>query len=274
MEKVRNVGVMIFVALAVLTAYPLLWPLGLPIPVDPMTRQVYNIVDQLPANSIVLQTYDFVTGQYSDIAPACIATLTHILEKGNKAVIVDFQSGQGALLASKIFEKATQGKTYGVDYVNLGYVPGGESAMVAFGTDIKKTISKDFSGTPIDNLPLMKNVNTVKDFALIMLFSENINIELRQWISSNPKIVGVPNTMGAPTFIPYYTSGQLKGFLQGLRGGAEYEQLLKKPGLGAATMDGLSLAHLLILGLIVVGNVSIVGGIVKNALSKNKEGKP
>ncbi len=63
-------------------------------------------------------------------------------------------------------------------------------------------------------------------------------------------------TVCVPSALPYYDSGQIKGLLGGLRASAEYEVLNNKPGQGAAMMDAQSMAHLLILAFIAIGNIA------------------
>ena len=54
----------------------------------------------------------------------------------------------------------------------------------------------------------------------------------------------------APEAYPYLDSRQLVGLLTGMRGAAEYEQLIDAPGDGLPAMTGQSFAHLFILILI------------------------
>lgn len=44
--------------------------------------------------------------------------------------------------------------------------------------------------------------------------------------------------------------------LVGLRGAAEYETIMESPGMGVASMDAQSIAHLLIIVFIVIANLS------------------
>jgi hypothetical protein len=60
----------------------------------------------------------------------------------------------------------------------------------------------------------------------------------------------------APLAYPYLDSGQLVGMLTGMRGAAEYEQLLGYQDVGSWAMAGQSFAHAFILVLIVLGNVA------------------
>jgi hypothetical protein len=54
---------------------------------------------------------------------------------------------------------------------------------------------------------------------------------------------------------PYYDSGQIVGFLGGLKGAAEYEALISSPGSGIRGMDAQTIAHLFIVFMVIVGNI-------------------
>jgi hypothetical protein len=47
--------------------------------------------------------------------------------------------------------------------------------------------------------------------------------------------------------MPYISSGQVVGRILGMKGAAEYETIMKKPGTATAGMDGQSFAHALII---------------------------
>jgi len=59
----------------------------------------------------------------------------------------------------------------------------------------------------------------------------------------------------APTVKPYYPD-QIIGFLSTPRMGAEYELLIRKPGIGIADFDAQTIAHAVLLVFIVVGNLT------------------
>ena len=56
--------------------------------------------------------------------------------------------------------------------------------------------------------------------------------------------------------MPYVQSGQVKGILAGMPGAAEYESLIKRPGIGISGMDAQSIAHIVIVAFIVFGNIA------------------
>ena len=55
---------------------------------------------------------------------------------------------------------------------------------------------------------------------------------------------------------PYLNAGQLEGLLGGLSGAAEYEKLIGVPGTATIGMDAQSIAHILIILLIALGNIA------------------
>jgi hypothetical protein len=50
-------------------------------------------------------------------------------------------------------------------------------------------------------------------------------------------------------------SGQIKGAVIGLSGAAEYEVLAGVPGKATGAMDAQAMGHLLIVGLVLLGNI-------------------
>ena len=58
------------------------------------------------------------------------------------------------------------------------------------------------------------------------------------------------------TYDPYLASGQMKTMVSGLRGAAEYENLIGRDGGGGRGMLAQPSAHLYVILLIVLGNIS------------------
>jgi hypothetical protein len=62
--------------------------------------------------------------------------------------------------------------------------------------------------------------------------------------------------VSAPQFMPFVQSGQLKGLLGGLKGAAEYETFMEYPGDATKYMASQSIAHLVIILFIIIGNLA------------------
>ena len=56
--------------------------------------------------------------------------------------------------------------------------------------------------------------------------------------------------------MPYVQSGQIIGVLAGMPGAAEYEALLGQKGSATSGMDAQSIAHLVIVLFIILGNAA------------------
>jgi hypothetical protein len=145
---------------------------------------------------------------------------------------------------------------------------GDEASMAAFAADIHKTFSVDYRGKDIASLPMMEDIKTIKDVGLIVeVFSSTPGAQ--PWIRqiADPYDVPMTSTCTAnniATLAPFVQSKQLIGLVAGLRGGAEYELLIKQPGFAVAGMDAQSMTILTILGLVVVGNIIYLTSSKKN----------
>jgi len=73
-------------------------------------------------------------------------------------------------------------------------------------------------------------------------------------------IVSGCTAVSAPEYYAYVNAGQLDGLLGGLAGAAEIEKLAGATGPATRGMDGQSLAHLVIIAFILLGNVLYVLG--------------
>jgi hypothetical protein len=143
--------------------------------------------------------------------------------------------------------------------VNLGYISGGESGVAALAADIRSVVSKDHFGKPINDLPMMKDINSAKNFAAAFWWGGSegsIPYGIRQLVGPyNLPMSGSCTTNEVPNYSPYVSSGQLKGLFGGIRGSAEYELLLKVPGPALAQAMATNIGGLYFLGLVLLGNI-------------------
>lgn len=253
----------LYALLVIILIIPLFTPLGLPIPITKETRKVYEAVEKLPPGSVVVCSMDTSGAAWGENGPQAKAIFQHLFQKPLKIVVVSFET-DGPMLAEQAFLEIRKGeKKYGVDYVNLGFIAGGETARAAFGRDVQKLISKDFLGNPIDKLPIMEKVRNAEDFALFFTFTSLISaveMYVRQlYAPYKTKIVAGIIGLGVASIVPYYNAGQLFSILSGSLGAGEYELLNKMPGEGVRLSDALSLSTLFIIACIVIGNAAFLG---------------
>lgn len=250
----------IFLVMGVVVAIPILKPMPLPTRVSPPVRDLYEAVDRLPARSVVLISIDYDPTSAPELSPANLALVRHCFSKDLHIVSVGFIA-PGIPLGERALEQAAKeyGKKYGVDYVNLGYKTAPVATMLMMGKEIWDVYPKDHYGKPLSEYPLMQNLHSYKDIALILDFAHGALAEY--WIgyvgTRFQKPVGIFVTaVMAAQYYPYYNSHQLVGLSGGLKGSSEYEALIKHPGNATAGMTAQSFAHVAIIVFIVLGNLA------------------
>ncbi len=240
----------------------LLRPIGLPIRITSETKTVYDTLDSLQRGAVLVLSFDYGASNVPELHPAAIAMLKHAFSRDLRVVTVAL-SVEGANWAADALGQVLPqypGKTYGVDYVNLGYKPGGQVFLEKLGSNvIEACAGVDSYGKSLAGMHIMDAFKSAKDIALAASLTAG-EPGYPQWISIIGSTYGVPVTAatiapGVPAAIPLVKSGHLKGVIKGMRGAAEYELLIGQKGQAVSGMDALSLGQLIIVLFIIAGNV-------------------
>jgi hypothetical protein len=106
----------------------------------------------------------------------------------------------------------------------------------------------------------MQGVNSFKDVGMIVNISGGMP-GTKEWVLQvqsrfHVKLASGCTAVSAPEFYPYFQSGQLVGLLGGMKGAAEYEKLVNRPGFGRRGMDSQSVSHLIVFLFILIGNIA------------------
>ena len=271
-ERIQNINSRVmYLILAVVIAVPLVWNINLPIIVSPAVQGAYDAVEKIPNDKIAIISANWAAGTIAENKPQTEVIMRHMFMKGKKFAILSFDV-QGSQFARDISEGLAKeyGKTYGVDYVNWGFKPFSNFVLLIQGMarDVPKSIGKDINGTPIGDIPMMKNIKTMKDIGLIAEVTPSATLDI--WIayaSPRPPIIYAPTAVMAPAGFNPLDAGQIQGMLTGMKGAAEYEKLIGKPGFATKGTGALSTSHLLIIALIILGNL----GLIISRIKGNKE---
>lgn len=268
----------IYLAVAVSISVPMLAGLRFPEVPGRMATATFDAIEAVPAGSRVLISYDFDPASAAELEPMANAVLHHCASKGHRIVLMALWP-LGKQLADDavrdILLEFHPEKVEGVDYVQLGFKTGNEGVIKLMSTAVPEAYSADAKGTPLANLPIMEGVRTVGDFDLVVSISGGTPGS-KEWVQyadgAMPEaFTFVTGTTGvqASQLLPYYPK-QMEGMLIAIKGAAEYEMLVtgKYPvdhaedrlSLGRKRMGPQFVAHLLIIGLIVLGNVAMVAG--------------
>ena len=255
----------IYLFLALAIALPLLFPLGLPFSVGAEVRDSYDYIEEnVNPGDLILFSFDISTGSMPELGPITTSTVAHLAAKGARLIGIATHP-DGPMLAWGLMEPFAEQIPYGDGWVNLGLVAGGEAGVQAFLENPRSVFTKDMNETPVDQIPVMADFQNVEDLKMIISINcgPTGGASVVQWVrvgyTTNRKPVWIGlNAVMAPGSMPYYKSGQLTGYIAGIRGAAEYEKLIERPALATSAMDAQSMAHGLIILFIILGNVGML----------------
>ena len=186
--------------------------------------------------------------------------MQHCFSKGVKVIGMTLIANTPTL-AHKLMRKiaAENNAVYGEDYVFLGYRPGPLQVILGMGTNIADVFETDYEKTTITEIPIMKNITNYDQIALLLDLASGSSTEA--WIiyantRYNLKIAAGVTAVIIAQMYPYLQTGQLIGLMPGYLGAAGYEKLLNAPGDGTIGLNTATYAHLLIIGLVILGNIA------------------
>ena len=248
--------------LFLLLVVPYLHPLALPVAVQETTLALYKKIESMGPNDIALFSIAGGVSAWAEIAPSMVAVMTHLVTRQIKVVIWGFFTDQDLtvdMIKSKVPDLTTKYK-YGTDWVYMGYLAGGETAIAQLASDVHAVFKADKYGTPIDQLPLMQRVKSATDFTLALTVDTGSYIlyYIRHWSTAKGTPVAEIGIAMQTEYLPYYPNAGLMAILIGVRGGAEYEKLIGHLGDGTITMDAINVSHLLFIIAIILANVGYV----------------
>ncbi len=251
----------IFALVALATALPLIFPVNLPVAATPRTRAFFAAIDSLPPGSPVLISLDYEPDIMAELQPMSIAVLRHCFRRNLKPVILTlYPAGPGLIERALAVASQAEGKRRDEDYVFLGYKSGSQSVILGLGESIRSMFPEDFWGTPLDRIPMMRDLNAYKDFPLVINLSGSAIADYYIRIAAtryHRRLVLGCTAVMATDYYPYLSSGQLLGLVGGMKGAAEYERLMGLTGDARRGMDAQSLVHVVVVLLVILGNVAL-----------------
>lgn len=262
---------LIYLGLFLVTLAPLVGKWALPLHVSPPPRLLYQTIEELPPDRLVLITSNWDAGSQAETRPQLVAIARHLIRRNLRFAVISVAYPTSPQLATTAIEEAIQREDaaarwqYGEDWVNLGFKLPDEPWLRSFASSIPGAVREDVRGTPLAQIPLMEGVRRFgPDGQVSMVIDITGSNTIERWyeyLSPTKVRLGLGCTaVMAPEQYPYLDSGQLSGLLTGMKGAAEYEQILGAPGFAGPAMAGQSFAHLYIVFLIILGNLAVLAG--------------
>lgn len=232
---------------------------GLPIRVTAETRAVHALIESLDSSDVVMMSFDHEASSLPEVGPLGTAVIDHCLRRGIRIVgLALFSEGTAAGYSLLARRAEAYFAVEGEDWVYLGFRPQYAAAILGMGENISQVFETDYHGRLLGATPLGARLRNYDDIALVISVADGSMPTY--WVEYagaryGAKVVGALTAVMVTSFLPYLESGQLAGILPGMKGAAEYEQLLGDPGAGTRGMDAQSAAHLLIAVLVIAGNI-------------------
>ncbi|HPQ39119.1 MAG TPA: hypothetical protein PLV45_01990 [bacterium] len=255
----------LFVMLA--AVIPFLFKVELEVKVTPEVLSIYDFIEAQKPGTPILLAADYDPQTQAENGPQAEALLRHMFKKNLKVIIMTL-SQDGAALAELLSTSIAKeyDKVRGEDYVYLGYKPYFGIIILSIGQDFRISYPADFYDTPLDEIPMMKDIHNYADLAcVIQIGGGNVT---HAWLTNARERYEVPlaiavTAVSGPQYYATLQSGQIFGLIGGLKGAAEYETKLldeyKRLGITPRAIQGMNVqnfVHILIILLTIVGNAA------------------
>lgn len=224
------------------------------------TGMFYSQVDGLSDAANVLVVFDYQPGYAGEMEPIAGPVIDHLIAKNARLAFVS-TSPTGVLLNQRIMKG--RGYVKGQDYIDLGYLPGDAAGIQVFADD-PSVLGTDYQAgdlwNAIPGFEDIKNRTNGANFTAAIVLTDNPDTG-RMWIEqAGPKLNGAPMMMvvsaqAAPMLRPYYVSGQIKGLVSGLSGGAAYQAMSNLDGKTSAYWDAYGIGMMAAELLLVLGGI-------------------
>lgn len=274
-EKMTKIDRRIIYSLLLLVVViPLIFPFKLrPKPMPPVEK-LFNHIDTIPDDKCLVISVDYTPDTEAELHPMTIALLRHAFAQRKKVGVLCISLlglglAQDALttVSNEFNSRASTNADsiiYGRDYVFWGWQQPPLVPILGMGENISKVFPVDYYGNKTETLPMMKKIKNYNDVAILVSIAGSAvpfwYITYAQ-TSFGVRIGAGSTAVQAADFYPYLNSGQVTGMMSGMKGAAEYEQLVEERcnvfGRRKATdaMSSQTAAHIWIMITIIIGNI-------------------
>jgi hypothetical protein len=258
----------VYLVIGLVVIFTAVIPFRVPLYVTPEVRSVYDYIESLEPGDVLMIGVDYAPEVMAELHPMSYAITRQCFKKGIRLLLCCLHQNGPGMVEQVIAQVSKEyNKVNGVDYVYLGYKPYPAITILAMGQNFRIPFPTDYYGTPLDSMPMMRNMTNFDDVKAIINISGGSGTEY--WINYangryNAKLaIGVTGVMTSD-YYPFLQSGQIFGLIGGMKGAAEYEHLAEKGGYISKEKDQLwayksmpiqTTTHIVVILFIVLGNV-------------------
>jgi hypothetical protein len=250
----------IYLAIGLAVILPAIASFDVPVSVSPEVRKIHTFIENIQPGEYLFLAMDYDPTTIGELNPMAEAILRHAFSRDVKVVIVTLaQFGPGMVEQVTSRLAAQYNKTRGVDYVFLGYRPYPALTILAMGVDFRVPFPVDYYGNPLDSLPMMRGIKNFDNVKGVIDLTAGNTADM--WLVDGngrynfPLAIGITGVMAAD-YYQYLQSGQLFGIIPGVKGAAEYEELIGTHGEGKTQQAYQVVAHAIIILFIILSNIA------------------
>lgn len=241
-------------------------------------ERTQRVLAAVPPSAPILVVFDYDPAFYAEMQSAAAPVIDALLNRGARLTLISTLPTGPALAEG--FLRTTQERHLraGMQYVNLGYLPGGPAGIYYFASSPQQAAPRTVAAAPAWDLPALAGVRQLSDFAALLVLTDNADTA-RAWIEQTRQarqgtsLIMIVSAQVEPMVRPYFDADdsdpyQVQGLVTGLVGGKAFEQTYGQPGLSRRYWDAFSL------GLLTVTLLMMLGGIfgAVAAWSERKKG--
>ncbi|MCS7066835.1 MAG: hypothetical protein NZL85_11270, partial [Fimbriimonadales bacterium] len=223
----------------------LLLPVRLPAVISPPVRKFYDAIERLQPGDIVMVSSNWSASTIAENQPQLEAVLRHLMRKKVRFTLMSVEA-QSRDISLRLATRLTKeyGYEYGRDWAHFGFYTDLIVAIKGMTNDLPATVKQDVRGTPARQLEVLKGVNSLKDYKMVVDVTPSGTVPY--WISYRPKnliVLYCPTSVMAAEAYTFLDSGQIEGMITGAKGAQEYEQMLGIVGLGTRFINAIQFSH-------------------------------
>jgi hypothetical protein len=235
-----------------------------------LTSAQLGAIDLQQPGSVALVSFDYSAATQGEMQPLAEAIIGRLRGQGVRLIFISLEP-EGATLAQNSVDQilTERGEEYGVDMVNLGYVPGQIAGIRELVSGRKQlSMLPDFKQGLTLAAPeraAWSGINNLGQVDVVITLSDN-PATARWWVEQMATaippddgeryLLAASSANADPFLRPYLDSQQLDGLISGINGAAAIEALGRKNfGPARQMLDSQGMAHLLIVILIALGTM-------------------
>jgi hypothetical protein len=263
--SVANQGYLVYLTFGILIAVTPFVLIDLPISISDYNQAFYDVFEDAPEGSWIVSggtcSYFTVDGGLRGVNEAWHK---HVLyDKNMRLFIVNVGVGhgqeQGPSFHFKFYEQffgvpLNEAPIYGTQIVYLGYVPiPQENAYTSLRDNIFAVKDTDYWGTPLNSLPMFNDAYAIDSWNDAYAITDIQEIAIAMFPTVNK--VAIMDDSWLSYGSAFFTTGQIDGFIGGMRGGAEYEKLTGYLGANTLVMTQSFFSSTYVVILVIAGSV-------------------